>query len=72
MICKVCKKFFIPRKENKYVVIQTPAGISVLTERARIYEAFDCPRCGCQNIVNTREGNSNETLSTPDRSTGKN
>jgi predicted RNA-binding Zn-ribbon protein involved in translation (DUF1610 family) len=26
----------------------------------QIYEAFDCPHCGCQNIVNIRECNNKE------------
>ena len=29
--------------------------LAVLTKPSKIFEAFDCPRCGCQNIVNIRE-----------------
>lgn len=72
MICKVCKKFFIPRKENKYTIVKAPVGLSALTEQTKIYEAFDCPRCGCQNIVNVREGITNELIPTSDRSTREN
>lgn len=60
MKCKVCNKRFSLNKENKYEVINRPTGLNVLTERTKIYEAFDCPRCGCQNIVNIREGDINE------------
>ena len=67
MICKVCKKLFIPKKENKYTVTKVPVGLAALTAPAIVYEAFDCPRCGCQNIVNQREVNSNEIISTSDR-----
>lgn len=28
-----------------------------MSEKAsKTFEAFDCPHCGCQNIVNIREG----------------
>lgn len=72
MICKVCKKFFIPHKEQKYMVKKRPEGILALTTPSTIYEAFDCPRCGCQNIVNQREVNYNETVPASDRSIREN
>ena len=47
--CKVCGNKFTPFKSRKYeVVIPSMVGPS------RIGEAFDCPMCGCQHIVNTR------------------
>ena len=57
MKCKICGKRFKLAKENRYEAIKMPTGIvDVMTgERATIYEAFDCPKCGCQNIVNIRE-----------------
>lgn len=55
MICKVCKRRFTASKDNKYLA-QRPLSITeVMTNTPAIYEAFDCPRCGCQNIVNVRE-----------------
>lgn len=30
--------------------------MNVLVEGQKAYECFDCPECGCQNIVNIREG----------------
>lgn len=32
------------------------SGLNVLVEGQKAYECFDCPECGCQNIVNIREG----------------
>lgn len=54
-ICKVCKKQFELKKENKYIATENK-GLSSITTGIRNYECFDCPYCGCQNIVNIREG----------------
>lgn len=55
MKCKVCGKRFKALKENRYEAIKRPSGINIIVEDSIIYEAFDCPKCGCQNIVNIRE-----------------
>ena len=55
MKCKVCGKRFKLLKENRYDVIKRPVGINIMTEAPTIFEAFDCPVCGCQNIVNVKE-----------------
>lgn len=55
MICKVCKRYFKAKKDDKYEVTIRPTGLNVLTERTRVYECFDCPKCGCQNMVNIKE-----------------
>lgn len=47
MECKVCTKDFELKSENKYLV-----GKKDLFKPLDIFEAFDCPYCGCQNIVN--------------------
>lgn len=47
MECKVCSKDFELKSENKYLV-----GEKNLFKPLDIFEAFDCPYCGCQNIVN--------------------
>ena len=60
MKCKVCGKRFKPIKENRYEVVKNPEGILALTQSSTTYEAFDCPRCGCQNIVGVREVEKNE------------
>ena len=53
--CKVCGKFMRLKKEDRYEAIERPSGLNALTEGTVIFEAFDCPKCGCQNIVNVRE-----------------
>ena len=53
--CKVCNKRFKAIAQRRYEVIKEPAPLEALTKTATIFEAFDCPRCGCQNIVNVRE-----------------
>ena len=60
MKCKVCGKRFSPNKENRYEIMRFPRGVEVLYERAKILECFDCPKCGCQNIVNIRETDQEE------------
>lgn len=53
MKCIVCGKKFKLLANNKYLAKREPAGLSF--DNPIIYEAFDCPACGCQNIVNVRE-----------------
>ena len=55
MKCKVCGKRFRLKKDNKYIVKVSPHGLACLTDAPRYYEAFDCPKCGCQKIVNIVE-----------------
>lgn len=53
--CKACGKRFRLLAKNRYDVYVKPVGINVLTQGTTHYEAFDCPKCGCQNIVGVRE-----------------
>lgn len=53
--CKVCHYRFMPKTENKKVIVE-PATINNIFSGRKYYEAFDCPMCGCQNIVNIKEG----------------
>lgn len=55
MKCKICKKRFKLMKENRYLAAEKVAAFGTLTKLPKVFEAFDCPHCGCQNIVNTRE-----------------
>lgn len=52
-VCKVCGKQFDLIKENKYIV-QENKGINGIATGTK--KCFDCPHCGCQNILNVREG----------------
>lgn len=47
--CKVCGDNFTPYKSNKYEVV-----IPSMFGPDSIGEAYDCPWCGCQHIVNTK------------------
>ena len=45
--CKICGNKFTPYRTKKYeVVIPSTFGPD------RLGEAFDCPHCGCQHVVN--------------------
>ena len=64
MKCKVCGKKFKLTADKRYEVVKRPVGFSCLTTAPVTYEAFDCPHCGCQNVVNVREENYNTFTST--------
>lgn len=56
--CKVCEKEFELKIETHYVCRDNqPTGLSVLvgSKEYNIYDAFNCPFCGCQNVVNQRK-----------------
>ena len=62
MKCKVCGTNFELKVDNHYIardgmVIRT--GISSLVgssnEESKLYDTFDCPVCGCQNVVQERK-----------------
>ena len=56
--CKICNNEFKLKKEERYIVIDNvETGLAVLGKHTQenIYDAFDCPVCGCQNVVNTRK-----------------
>ena len=55
--CDVCGRDFPLIAEERYTVRGTEkSGIAaaISSEEADRYDAFDCPHCGCQNIVNLR------------------
>lgn len=53
--CNVCGRRFRLLAKNRYEVVKSPVGLKCLAEGTVYYNAFDCPRCGCQNIVGTLE-----------------
>lgn len=55
MKCKICGRMFRLKSENRYEIVKVPVGLLSLTKDTEIFECFDCPHCGCQNIVNVRE-----------------
>lgn len=53
--CNVCGRRFRLLAKNRYEVVRKPVGLNCLTEATVYYNAFDCPHCGCQNIVGVLE-----------------
>lgn len=51
MKCKTCGKHFKLRHESRYEVLVRESFITKPTT----YNAFDCPKCGCQNLVSIKE-----------------
>ena len=57
--CKVCGREFSLTIEDHYIV-QDPRKIGAVanptsTDKAIEYDAFDCPHCGCQNVMQMRK-----------------
>lgn len=58
MKCSICGKVFGLYKKNHYISIDDDTiGVSTIMrkEQVPIYDTFDCPFCGCQNIVSRRK-----------------
>ena len=58
--CNTCGRRFRLLAKNRYEVMKRPVGLNILTEGTVYYNAFDCPRCGCQNIVGIVEKANNK------------
>ena len=57
MKCKVCGKEFAANNERHYVArenVKTGAFAEIAKEE-KIFDAFDCPYCGCQLIAQERK-----------------
>lgn len=53
--CSICGEQVELRKENRYeVVVEEGALRKSFGFKDRLYEAFDCPHCGCQMLMNER------------------
>lgn len=53
--CNVCGEQVELRKENRYeVLIKVSTLQKSLGIKDSLYEAFDCPSCGCQMLMQER------------------
>lgn len=55
--CKVCGREF-PLTAEEHYIARDPQRVGALanltnTNKAIEYDAFDCPHCGCQNVMQT-------------------
>lgn len=48
--CNVCNHKFLVDKEKITQVIET-SGNTALLKTVRVYDAMDCPKCGCQKVL---------------------
>ena len=59
--CKVCGRRFRLLAKNRYEIVRIPTplkGLYFKENELKVYfNAFDCPHCGCQNVVGVVEKN---------------
>ena len=48
--CNVCNNGFYVLK-NKLYSVQENKGITGVISGADVFDAMDCPVCGCQNVI---------------------
>ena len=56
--CKICECEFVPEKKEHYISRdEVKVGFSSLAGgmKGKFYDTFDCPQCGCQNVVGDRK-----------------
>lgn len=54
VICGVCGRGTIPTAEMTYIAEEPRGVMEVLTQPPKLYNAMDCPCCGCQIVLNRR------------------
>lgn len=52
--CKKCGHKVMPDKGMAYTVKESLPIIEVLKKSPQIFEAYDCPACGHQNLIGIR------------------
>ena len=56
--CKVCNKEFELQRKDHYIARDNgQMGLSALAggSEEELYDTFDCPHCGCQNVMQKRK-----------------
>lgn len=52
--CGVCGKRLSISKDEIYMVIESQGFAAALTAPPQKFDAIDCPRCGCQQLLAVR------------------
>ena len=52
--CSVCGTKLLPQKESVYKVVEAVTALESLAKSRHVYDAIDCPRCGCQEVLKIR------------------
>lgn len=63
--CKICGRIFALNAEETYVardIKQQGIAMALKSEETKIYDAIDCPHCGCQNILQERKRDLNDDI----------
>lgn len=55
--CRTCGRRFRLLAKNRYEIVRIPTSLKALVEEKVYFNAFDCPHCGCQNILGVIEKN---------------
>ena len=67
--CKICNEEFTLRKTNHYIARDNgKSGLASLAggPEVMLYDAFDCPHCGCQSVIQVRKREcGNDNFETP-------
>lgn len=53
--CSVCGYRFVPARNLVYQAKTRVSALQALTERPTVYDAMDCPHCGCQISLKIRD-----------------
>lgn len=54
VICDVCGRGTMPTKETIYIAEEPRGAMEMLTQPQKLFNAMDCPCCGCQIVLNRR------------------
>ena len=56
--CKICESGLVPHIDKHYIArdrVKTGLAVIVSGDESTLYDAFDCPVCGCQIIAQERK-----------------
>lgn len=69
-VCDICGRKFKMMEDLHYVARDNKQlGVAYITsnnKEVKLYDAFDCPLCGCQNIVQERKRKKEDIINKDD------